>query len=681
MRETAPHTNEDGPCMPEIGVIAMVPDPWNSWWQPRHHVLSKLAEYFHVVWVNPAHDWHEALKSWSSESSEDADISRPPGLVVYEPGFWLPKVYSPKWFARCTFGARLKHARRLLTSRGCRKIVLYLWRPEFAPALNSIPFDMSCYHIDDEYSFSEVELPPDPAEMALIANVNQVVIHSHGLLDRKGAINPNTVFIPNGVDFEAYAKAAPEPGDLSAIPHPRIGYSGFIKKQLDWPLILALTSAHPEWSFVFVGPCSPHPEIAPIVQELSCRRNVHFLGGKSLPDLAAYSQHFDVCIMPYRVDGYTNQIYPLKMHEYLAGGQPVVGSPIRSLCHFSNVIALAASADEWDRALANALQPASRCPDAVAGRRTIAAAHDWGRLVYSLAGTLCDRLGPEESEQFSKLTSNNGRGESSEALSAERHFKIGSHSYPGSSHVTQDDLRVRDGGTLATAARLKNKLCAFLIDPHFPFFLLTRIRRIWPALARYLRYGRYNPNTESYWNKRYGSGEYEASEAKRYQDLHIEITRLVPSLSRVLDLGCGTGRLMDTLRNQGCSCVGVDISGVAVSMVQQKGFPAFRSKLPDLPHDLEENSFDVCMIVETLEHLSNPAKTLENVSKVLKKESGSVIVCVPDDCMKPEEFDEHVFSFTSHTFHQLMSRYYKVDLSFSIESGGYPYLIVKGKRL
>jgi O-antigen/teichoic acid export membrane protein/2-polyprenyl-3-methyl-5-hydroxy-6-metoxy-1,4-benzoquinol methylase len=224
----------------------------------------------------------------------------------------------------------------------------------------------------------------------------------------------------------------------------------------------------------------------------------------------------------------------------------------------------------------------------------------------------------------------------------------------------------------------KNKVVGFLSDPHFPFFLLPAIKRVSPSLARFLRYGRYNPNTENYWNRRYTSNGYEV---ERYEDLHNQVARLVPPSSRVLDAGCGTGSLMKVLQSLECSCVGVDISSVAVSKVRQQGFSAFKSKLPNLPQEVEENSFDICTIVETLEHLTHPDRVLRNLAKVLKHKSGSIIVSVPDDCMKPEEFDEHVSSFTADTLHKLMSRYYSVERSFSVPSQGHQYLIMKGKRL
>jgi glycosyltransferase involved in cell wall biosynthesis len=325
---------------------------------------------------------------------------------VYE-STWLPTLYRPQWLRQYIFDARINYVRRLLARHGCQKTVLYLWRPEFGSALDSIQFDLSCYHIDDEYSFSDVEIEVDPRERALIAKVGQVFIHSPGLMEKKGAINPHTTLIPNGVAFDAYVKPAPEPNDLASIARPRIGYTGYLKKQLDWALILQLTKRHPEWSFVFVGPRSPHSEVIPAIEKLSSCSNVHFLGAKPSYALAAYPQHFDVCIMPYHVDAYTNKIYPLKLHEYLAGGRPVVSSPVRSLLDFSGIISLARGPEEWSAALTQALDPAALCPKAITVRREIARQYDWGTLVHSLALTLCQRLGPEYVDRFQQITPDN----------------------------------------------------------------------------------------------------------------------------------------------------------------------------------------------------------------------------------------------------------------------------------
>ena len=392
------------PLLSDVGICALVPEQWGEIWQPRHYVLTRLASYFQVAWVNPAPEWRCIFRNSTVHSANDTAADLPAGFAVYE-ATWLPTVFRPKWLGQYISNARINRASRLLTARGCRKIVLYLWRPEFGGVLNSIPFDLSCYHIDDEYSFSQVEVEMDPAERALIAKVDQVFIHSPGLMEKKGAINPHTLYVPNGVDFLAYATPAPEPKDLSVIPRPRIGYTGYIKKQLDWPLILELARSHSEWSFVFVGPTSPHPEILPALRELSSYRNVYFLGAKPSRALAAYPQHFDTCIMPYRVDAYTNNIYPLKLHEYLASGRPIVSAPIRSLRDFSKVIALANGFEGWSVALTRTLGPASSCKAAMVARQEIAREYDWDRLVHIIAQTLCARVGSEYERRFDEIAS------------------------------------------------------------------------------------------------------------------------------------------------------------------------------------------------------------------------------------------------------------------------------------
>lgn len=366
----------------------------------RHHVMARLARYYHVLWVNPARNWREIFtghKDLPATASKDSPL---PGFNVYVPEPYLPDFYRPGWLARFSFSQRLKRARALLLTYGCRRIILFLWRPEFEHALSAIPADLSCYHLEDEYSFSDVDTGLDSMEARVLTKVDQVFILSPALLEKKGKINPHTCYVPGGVEFAEYSKPAPEPADLASIPHPRIGYIGAIKKQLDWPLLLDLTQRHTGWSFILVGHVKHLENIAPAIEELQRRPNVYFLGGKSLSEIIAYPQHFDVCTMPYRTDDYTKYIYPLKLHEYLASGCPTVGSRIRSLLDYADVVALAETPGEWSAAIAAALSREANTDEERTKRKEVARRHDWNLVVQNIAEIIARRLGPDYSRNL-----------------------------------------------------------------------------------------------------------------------------------------------------------------------------------------------------------------------------------------------------------------------------------------
>jgi glycosyltransferase involved in cell wall biosynthesis len=390
------------PYLADVGILAPVPCPWESVWLSRHHILTRLVRYFHVVWYEPAPWWREAWRRDGRSVKREDEAAGASGVILYRPERWLPQVGRPRGLARWTERQRLRRSFGLLRGRGCRKIVLNLWRPDAAPALDLIDHDLSCYYINDEYSFSAIERPLDANEARLISRVDQVFVHSPALLEKKGGLNAHTTLVPNGVDYRAFATSCRVPPDLECVPRPRIGYVGRIKEQLDLVLLDRLAQRHPEWSFVLVGPEDGLGDRVRALQQLSRRPNVYRLGGKSVSALPAYTQHLDVCLLCYEINGYTKFIYPLKLHEYLASGRPVVGSPIRSLQDFAGTIRLARTTDEWSEAIRDSLSPAASSDDRVEARRRVARRHDWDRLVSFIAQSLCTRLGPAYRERFAE---------------------------------------------------------------------------------------------------------------------------------------------------------------------------------------------------------------------------------------------------------------------------------------
>lgn len=353
---------------------------------PRHHVVGRLAKYFDVIWIEPSAGWRDY---WLPGAVREADIqSLPPeafGLTVYEPGRWLPEIYRPQAIGDWIRRQRVARARRMLTSRGCTDVVLYLWRPEFDWALDAIEADLTCYHIDDEYRFSVDDLPNDPREVALIGRVDQVIIHSRKLVEKKGNINPHSMCVPNGVDYAAYASPAPEPADIACIPRPRMGYVGVIKSQLDLALLLQLAQQKSEWSFVLVGPQGYLGNKAELLAQLVAQPNVYLLGNRQLVDVPAYMQAMDVCMMCYEVCDYTHFIYPLKLNEYLASGRPIVCSPIDSVKGLEQLVSIAGHVHEWALALHDALSERATSPHSIQARQQQAALHDWDHLVGQIA--------------------------------------------------------------------------------------------------------------------------------------------------------------------------------------------------------------------------------------------------------------------------------------------------------
>ena len=367
------------------GIIALVPDDWDYVVTLRHQVMQRLAKYYPVVWVEPARNWREFLNRKGLGSVMDRWAQPVPGMDVLTPGARHPLFYKPTWLADATLRSRLTAARNRLRARGAKRIALYLWRDAYADALDLVQHDFSCYHIDDDYRFSDKESPTSRRELDLLRQVDQVIIHSPALFEKKGSVNPKTALIPNGVDFPLFSTPHAEPADIASIPHPRIGYAGVIKRQLDLGLLLRLARLRPDWSFVMVGPVMNVEGKQQELEGLRQLANVYLLGGKPAHELPAYIQHFDVGLMCYELNDYTRYIYPLKLHEYLASGRPAVSAPISAVLRFTNVVTVAKDDAEWLAAIESAL--AERDPEgtAIRARQEVARKSDWEVLVGQIA--------------------------------------------------------------------------------------------------------------------------------------------------------------------------------------------------------------------------------------------------------------------------------------------------------
>ncbi|RZL92001.1 MAG: methionine biosynthesis protein MetW [Variovorax sp.] len=95
------------------------------------------------------------------------------------------------------------------------------------------------------------------------------------------------------------------------------------------------------------------------------------------------------------------------------------------------------------------------------------------------------------------------------------------------------------------------------------------------------------------------------------------IARLVPPGSRVLDLGCGDGALLDLLqRERGCTGYGVEIADGNVPQCVRRGIDVIQLNLDEGLTMFEDASFDVVLQIDTLQHLRNAEVMLRETARV-----------------------------------------------------------------
>lgn len=163
-------------------------------------------------------------------------------------------------------------------------------------------------------------------EKELLAAADIVFTGGESLYQAKKDQHENIYAMPSSIDkshFQLARAGLADPDDQRDIPRPRFGFYGVIDERFDIVLLKEIAALKPMWHFVIVGPVV---KIAP--SSLPKLDNIHYLESKTYAQLPSYLGNWDVAIMPFAINDATKYISPTKTPEFLAGGKPVVSTPI-----------------------------------------------------------------------------------------------------------------------------------------------------------------------------------------------------------------------------------------------------------------------------------------------------------------------------------------------------------------
>ena len=268
-------------------------------------------------------------------------------------------------------------------------IISFLPTPPILRTIKSISPNMSAYFCADDMSrSSKNKIKNRNFEKIFIKNVDRVFATSNKLFEKSKKINSNTTLCPCGVDIETF-----NPGNISGIDFfdenkKKVGYIGAISKVFDQDLLLKCAEDSPEAIFYLVGPIYIN------IKKLKNIKNIRFLGSLENNLLPSYIQKFDVCIVPYIKNKYTDSVFSCKLNEYLAMGKHVISTNI--LDHeifnkkYNNIIDIANNKDNFSMILKERLNSKDflTSKENQQRRMRVAKSNDWSHFFEKISSQL-----------------------------------------------------------------------------------------------------------------------------------------------------------------------------------------------------------------------------------------------------------------------------------------------------
>lgn len=369
-------------------------------WTNKQHVMSRFAARGHrVLYVDPGAS-KPLARAWLRRETPFNSLWR--WVRLERSNLWrmaplpLPLRHLEP-LKPLTWRLLARAVRSFLERSEWERPILWIYHPEAARVMEHLPARLVCYDcVDDFRTFPQYrgrEEAIDALEGEILQRADLVFATSSALYEAKRERNPHTHLAPNVGDAAHFSKAlSPDtvvPADLERIPPPRIGFVGAVDDyKLDVALVGQVAEAHPEWSFVLIGPVGVAEKQARL-QPLH-RPNVHLLGYRPYETLPGYLKGMDVCVIPYAVTEHTTSVFPIKFFEFLASGKPVVVTPLPSLVPFGEVAAVADGPLAFAEAIARGLD--SDTPRAKAARLSLARANTWDKRVGTLLALVQRRL-------------------------------------------------------------------------------------------------------------------------------------------------------------------------------------------------------------------------------------------------------------------------------------------------
>ncbi len=315
---------------------------WDTNWQTQHRLVSSLCKNENrVLFVENTgvrslkfRDFNRVkkrIKNWLNSDIGFKSIDK--NLTLYHPIF-LPFQYS-KSITRLNNYFILKSLNSWTrSSRFTSPIIIsFLATPLIRELIRKIGKSAVVYYCANDNSAEHLGNKKfKENEIEFEKEANAVFVTSEKLKER-ALLNNDMVFkFPAAVELEKVDFKQKKIEEIEKIKKPIVGFVGSITNNIDQELILNACNENKNINFVFIGSIT---EFGQNIDKLKNFKNCFFLGKKKHEEIFEFIKNFDVGIIPYKVNQFTNAVYPAKLNEYLATGIPVLSTNIHEISKYN----------------------------------------------------------------------------------------------------------------------------------------------------------------------------------------------------------------------------------------------------------------------------------------------------------------------------------------------------------
>ena len=277
-------------------------------------------------------------------------------------------------------------------------IITFLPTPLVHKMLQDLEYEFLIYYCANNMSKGSKEsLPLKYWEDLMFKKSDVVLTISNNITERAKVFNTNVKEISPGVD-EIFFKRNDEKklSHIINISKPIVGYVGSISEVIDYNLIEYLVKNLKSFSFVFLGPIYTKK-----ISKFKKYKNVYFIGGKLHSLIPDYVKKFDVTIIPYLVNDFTDSVYSCKLNEYLACGKPVISTEIKENINFNDIypnsIFISKSKEDFKKNIITALKDDNK--ELISQRQKIAKLNSWNTRFLNLNNYVNEKILQKEKNQ------------------------------------------------------------------------------------------------------------------------------------------------------------------------------------------------------------------------------------------------------------------------------------------